>query len=72
MQYEFDYAKLRGRIREKYGTPEEFARIIGISPTELTAKLTNADYFTQSEIYTLHGLLDIDGREITEFFYTIN
>jgi transcriptional regulator with XRE-family HTH domain len=70
MRQKFDYGELRERIREKYGTQEDFARAAGISPAELAAKLKNADYFTQSEIYTLHGLLGIDGREITQLFFT--
>jgi hypothetical protein len=70
MREEFNYTELCKRICEKYETLEAFARIIGISSTEITAKLNNADYFTESEIYTIHGLLGIDGREISTFFFT--
>ena len=36
-----DYAKLRGRIREKYGTEANFAREIGKTKAWLSAILNN-------------------------------
>jgi hypothetical protein len=72
MRQKFDYTKLRGRIREKYAVSEEFARIIGILPATLTAKLNNADNFKQSEIDKMRGFLGIQDEEIIEFFFTKN
>jgi hypothetical protein len=69
MRKKFDYTKLRGRIREKYAILEEFARNIGILPVTLTAKLNNADNFTQSEIDKMRVFLGIRDEEIIEFFF---
>jgi DNA-binding Xre family transcriptional regulator len=72
MLQQFDYTKLRGRIREKYETLEDLARNIGILPITLTAKLDNADNFTQSEIDKMRDSLGIQGGEVIEFFFQKN
>jgi transcriptional regulator with XRE-family HTH domain len=46
----WDYSKLRGKIKEKYGTQEAFASAIGISATSLSLKLNNEREFTQAEM----------------------
>jgi DNA-binding XRE family transcriptional regulator len=65
----FDYAKLRERIREKFDAQDDFAQAVGISPVTLTAKLSNADGFSLSEIDTIRVFLGIQIREINVFFY---
>ena len=35
----FDYNKLRGRIREVFGTQEEFGKAIGLSNTSISCKI---------------------------------
>ena len=37
----YDYRKLRGRIREKFGTQAEFSRNIGLSEVSVSNKLNN-------------------------------
>jgi len=69
MVEKFDYTELRKRIGERCENLEEFARIIGISPATLTAKLNNMADFTQTEIHKAHDFLGLHGREITEFFF---
>jgi hypothetical protein len=68
----FDYGRLHKRIGEKFRAPEEFARVIGISPAVLRAKLNNATDFTRDEINRARVSLEIQDEEITEFFFKKN
>jgi len=56
----FDYSKLRGRIKEKYGPQTKLAAAMGISEVSLSSKLNNWVEFTQCEIQKACKLLDID------------
>lgn len=66
---EFDYSKLLGRIVEKYGTRQAFARAYGISDGGLNMKLGNKRPFTQAEIYRCMDLLDI--KNPSEYFFKL-
>lgn len=37
----YDYRKLRGRIKEKFGTQAEFSKNIGLSEVSVSNKLNN-------------------------------
>lgn len=65
-----EYAKLRGRIVEKYGTQSEFARAINKTDQTVTAKLGNRSSFSQDDIKEWSDALDIDPDHIGEFFFT--
>lgn len=67
--YRFNYNKLRGRIRETGLTQEEVAKQINVNPTTLSLKLNNASEFTQSEIRSICDLLDISGRDLSDYFF---
>ena len=64
------YAALRGRIREKYGTQEAFAKAMDMSPTTLSAKLNRKTDWTRAEIERACDLLDIPIVEAPEYFFT--
>ena len=66
----FSYAKLRGKIIEKYGTQGKFAEAIGISENSLSKKMTCVTGISQDDILLWSKLLDIDISQIGEFFYT--
>lgn len=66
---ELHYKKLRGRIIEKYGTQEKFGEEIGISKTSLSKKMTGKSGFSQKDIIRWCELLDIDLKNVGEFFY---
>lgn len=66
----FDYRKLRGKIREVFGTQEKFSKAIGIGTTSLSAKLNNYVQWNQLEIDRACELLDIKDEEITLYFFT--
>ena len=40
-QYEHNYAKLRGKIKEICGTQAKFAENVGLSPTTVSKKLND-------------------------------
>lgn len=67
---QFEYKKLRGKIREVFGTQEKFARAMGISTVSLSAKLNNTVPFTQPEINKACELLGIALEFIPIYFFT--
>jgi hypothetical protein len=71
MRPEFDYAELRKRIREKFGTPEEFALAAGLSPVEIRAKLSNLADFKISEMDRVCVLLGISDEEVEGVFFEV-
>lgn len=68
MQY--NYNKLKGRIKEFFGTQELFAESIGLSATSINNKLNNKTPWTQEEIYLSITRLHIEPIEIQEIFFT--
>ena len=66
----FDYSKLLGRIKEKFGTNEKFANALGCAPETLSRKLNNKASFTQKEINKSVDLLDIRIEDIDIYFFT--
>lgn len=65
----FNYSKLRGRIREKFGAEGRFADAMGMSKQTLSAKLNNRIQFIQDEIRLACSLLDIPTDEIAAYFF---
>lgn len=67
----FDYSKLAGRIREKYGTQKAFAEKLGISEGALSQKMTGYYYFSQAEIEKAKTLLDLEPGTVGTYFFTL-
>lgn len=65
----FNYAKLKGRIKEKYGTQERFAKAIGLTPTTFSYKINGKTKWGQDEIVKAAELLEISQDEIVEYFF---
>lgn len=70
--YQFDYSKLKGRIKEVLETQEKYAEKIGISRTSLSKRLSGKLEFTQREIKVSCEILGIEPSEIPKYFFTIN
>jgi hypothetical protein len=70
MRPKFDYARLRGLIREKSGTLEAFAVAVGLSPAKIRAKLNNSTDFKLPEIDRVCEFLGIRNEEIDGIFFT--
>lgn len=62
------FAKLRGRIREKFGTQAAFALAMGMHPATLSQKLRKITDWTRAEIEKAVRLLDIPAEEIAAHF----
>ena len=67
----FDYSKLRGRIREKFGTEQNFARAMGMGRVSLSMKLNNEGDFTRKQMLRAAELLGLDAGEIPEYFFKV-
>lgn len=66
----YKYNKLRGKIIEKYGTQEKFAKAVGISENSLSKKMHCKTGISQSDICLWGKLLDIPVSEYGEYFFT--
>ena len=67
----FDYSKLRGKIREKYGTQGLFADELGISAATLSDKLNEKSDFSHGEITLACDRLGIPYERINEYFFCV-
>lgn len=68
MQYNYD--KLKGRIKEIFDTQENFANAINISSASVNYKLNNKKNFTQNEIFNSIKVLKLKEENIQEYFFT--
>lgn len=68
---EYDFSKLRGRIKEKLGSELQFAEKLGISCAALSYKLNNISFFTANEISRAveKDVLNIPIELIGEYFF---
>lgn len=71
-EMKFNYNKLKGKIKEVYDTQENFTRELGLSRTSLNQRLNNHLEFSQSEILKSCKLLNINIKNINEYFFKIN
>lgn len=63
------YRKLRGLIREKFGTHENFAKAMNMSLSTMSAKLTGKTDWTRAEIERAVQLLNIPPTEVAVYFF---
>lgn len=66
----FDYSKLKGRIKEKNFTLNEFSNLIKISRTALYHKLEKDVEFTESEMFRICKVLNIEISDVNSYFFT--
>ena len=64
------YAKLRGKIREVFGTQEAFAAAIGFSTVTLSQRLNGISEWKTSEIVKACELLGIPLEQNSLYFFT--
>ncbi len=67
----FDYAKLRGAIREYFGTEGAFARAIGRSPNYISKVFQGKSNFDALDISRSAEVLEIELDEIGRYFFTL-
>ena len=66
---QFKYDKLKGRIKEKYGTQENFAKAIGKTLTTTSFKINGKRLWNQDEIINAIVLLDLSKDDSVEYFF---
>lgn len=64
-----NYSKLRGRIREVFGSQSAFAKAIGISACSVSQKLNGRVEWTTQEIRKACEVLGIPAAEIPQYFF---
>ena len=69
MDVEFDYSKLRGRIRDKLVTQDKFAEKLEMGRDTLSSRLNNLTEFSQDEMVKSCHLLDFTIEEIAQYFF---
>lgn len=67
----FNYSKLRGKIKEVFETQQNFAKAMKMSNTSLSEKLNNKVDFTQKEIRKAVELLGIPKDDIPVYFFAL-
>lgn len=67
---EYDYSKLKGKIREVYGTQAAFAEAMKMGQTSLSLKLNNASEWSQDEMESAMELLSIPRTSVRAYFFT--
>ena len=67
----FNYSKLKGRIKEKFGNQVKYAKHLGIATSTITNLLNNKSKFNQDKILEWCEELEISKEEITEYFFKI-
>ena len=55
---------------EKYGGQGEFAKAAGLSETAMSMKLKGKRGFSQKDIVKWCTLLDVDMKDVGDYFYT--
>lgn len=65
----YNFAKLRGRIVERFNTCYAFAKAVGISRCHFSRILNGFAYFTPDQIYECAKALEIPTEEIGSYFF---
>ena len=68
----FEYSKLLGKIKERFGNQSKFAEAINLSERSLSLKLNGKRDWKQKEIRRVCDVLNIDMSQIHEYFFTPN
>ncbi len=67
---QYNYSKLKGRIKEVCGTQDALASRIGLGRVTLSQRLNNISNFSQDEIAKMTKELNIPNEEIPAYFFT--
>jgi hypothetical protein len=66
----FDYSRLAGKIKEKFGSQMNFAKAMKLSERSISLKMNNKLPWKQTEMLKACKLLDIDVKKVPTYFFT--
>ena len=67
----YNFNKLKGRIKEIFGTQNEFAEAMNMAPNTLSSKLNNTTDFSSNEVSKAVELLKVSSAdEAWNIFFT--
>ena len=69
-RYNYDYSKLRGKLKEKSIIYKSLGSSIGLSVYSISERLNNNAQFSQEEIEKTMKLLDIPLEQVEQYFFT--
>lgn len=68
---EYNFDKLKGKIKEIFKTQNDFAEAMGMAPNTLSSKLNNQTDFSSTEISNATELLKVNSpEEAWNIFFT--
>ena len=67
----FDFNKLRGRIKERYGSEKQFAEAMGMAQSNMSARLNGKIHWSADEIKLASDLLCVPDEELVAYFFTL-
>ncbi len=68
---QYDYSKLKGRIKECFSNQSEFAQQLGLSDASLSYKLNNKKVFDQDQIKKAIEIFNLSAQETMDYFFTL-
>ena len=71
MSIPFNYSKLRGRIVEKCGTQQTFAKAMGMSEKTVSLKMQGKIPWKQTDIMKALDVLDLDASDVQDYFFAV-
>ena len=71
MGYNYNFQRLKGRIKEYYGSIDNFANELNISRVTLSYKLNNRIKFNYDEVLFIIDKLHIQPKEIKDIFFSL-
>lgn len=66
----YEYRKLKGKIKEEYGSQSSFAKALGLSENSLSNKLNGKIGLSQNDIELWSELLHVDRADYASFYFT--
>ena len=69
-RYDYDYSKLKGKLREKGIIYKILGEKIGISETSVSERINNNAQFTQEEMEKTMSVLEEPLNKVDEYFFT--
>lgn len=64
-----DYSKLRGKIKEVFGSETAFSEAMGYNRSTISAKLNNRSEWTRADIEKACDLLGIPMADVALYFF---